>query len=121
MQYTISVTNSGAGTVDSGTTVVTDAIPADTVLCVANACNNPTVAFTCSVTPACGLSLAVGADVTYSNQAGGGPPYTYPPAPDADGYDAAVTGVRINPTGVFSGESGGNNASFSLMFKVKVK
>jgi len=121
MQYTISVTNSGAGGVDSNTTVVTDAIPADTVLCVANACNNPIVAFTCSVTPACGLSLAVGTDVTYSNQAGGGPPYTYPPTPDADGFDAAVTGVRINPTGVFSGESGGNNASFSLLFKVKVK
>jgi hypothetical protein len=101
--------------------VVTDVIPANTSMCVSNICSNPAVVFTCSGTPPCGLSYTYGTNVTFSNQAGGGPPYTYTPTPDADGFDAAVTGVRINPTGVFSGESGGNNSSFSLVFKVKVK
>lgn len=121
MQYTVQVINSGAGSADAGTMVVTDAIPVNTVMCVANTCSNPPVAFTCSSTPPCGLSYAYGTDVTYSNQAGGGAPYSYPPSPDANGFDANVTGVRINPTGAFNGASGGNNSTFSLIFKVKVK
>src|SRR5574341_792780 len=121
MLYTIQVVNSGAGVVDNNTMVVTDVIPAETVLCVSNACSNPPVAFACSGTPPCGLAYDYATDVTYSNQAGGGAPYTYTPSPDADGFDAAVTGMRINPTGTMSGASGGNNSSFSLMFKAKVK
>ncbi len=121
MQYTVQVINSGAGSTDAGTMVVNDAIPADTIMCVANVCSNPPVAFACSSTPSCGLSYSYGNDVTYSNQAGGGAPYSYLPSPDANGFDANVTGVRINPTGSFNGASGGNNSTFSLIFKVKVK
>jgi uncharacterized repeat protein (TIGR01451 family) len=121
MLYTMQVINSGAGMVDSNTLVVTDAIPANTVMCVSNTCSNPPVAFLCSVTPPCGLTHSYAAAVTYSNQAGGGAPYTYPPVPDADGFDANVTGVRSNPTGWLNGASGGNSATFSLQFKVRVK
>ena len=83
-------------------------------------CSNPPVAFICSVTPACGLTYVYGTAVTYSNQAGGGPPYDYTPSP-VGGYDPNVTGVRINPAGAFSAASGGNNATFSVLFKVRVK
>jgi hypothetical protein len=121
MLYTIQAVNSGAGAVDNNSMEVIDVVPADTMMCIDAACSNPPVAFTCSATPVCGLTYNYAADVTYSNQPGGGPPYTYTPSPDADGYDANVTGVRIAPTGPFSAASGGNNASFSLLFKVKVK
>ncbi len=121
MLYTMQVVNSGAGLVDNNTMVVTDIIPANTVMCVADSCSNPPVAFICSSTPPCGLTYAYGSSVTYSNQAGGGAPYAYTPAPDAYGFDPKITGVRGNPSGWFSGVSGGNNSTFSLMFKVKVK
>ena len=121
MLYTMQVVNSGAGVVDNNTMVVTDVIPANTAICVTNSCSNPPVTFICSSTPPCGLTYAYGSSVTYSNQPGGGAPYAYTPAPDAYGFDSNITGVRGNPSGWFSGVSGGNNSTFSLMFKVKVK
>jgi len=122
MQYTVQVMNSGLGVVDNNTTVITDAIPAHTVMCVSNSCSNPPVALTsCSATPPCGLTLTYGTDVTFSNQVGGGAPYSYTPSPDGSGFDNSVTGVRINPQGILNAASGGNNASFSLTFKVKIK
>lgn len=121
MLYTMTMTNSGAGAVDSGTTVITDPIPANMSLCVSTLCSNPPVVWTCSAAPACGLTYSDVTDVTYSSTAGGGAPFTYTPIPDAAGYDSAVTGVRVNPTGVFNGASGGINPSFSLSLKMKIK
>jgi len=121
MQYSVQVVNSGAGVVDSDTLVVTDVIPANTVMCVSNSCSNPPVAFICSATPPCGLTYAYGTAVTFSNQAGGGAPYGYTPAPDADGYDANVTGLRVNPSGSLAGASGGNNTEMTLRFRVRLK
>lgn len=117
--YSIAATNSGYGAVDSNTTVVTDIIPLNMSLCVSTLCNTPPVTFTCGAV--CGLAYTYATDVTYSNQLGGGAPYTYSATPDAAGYDANVTGVKINPTGVFSGITGGVNASFSLALKMMVK
>ncbi|MDD4928310.1 MAG: ice-binding family protein [Gallionella sp.] len=117
--YSIAVTNSGYGAVDNNTTVVTDVIPVNMSLCVSTLCSNPPVTFTCGAV--CGLAYTYASGVTYSNQPGGGAPYTYLVVPDAAGYDANVTGVKINPTGVFSGVTGGVNASFGLTLKMRVK
>lgn len=121
MTYTILVTNSGAGTVDTGTTVINDPIPANMSICVSTLCSNPPVVFSCSAVPVCGLTYSYAAAVTYSIAGGGGAPFTYTPVPDAAGYDAAVTGVQITPAGFFNGASGGNNPSFSLSLRMKIK
>jgi len=121
MLYTITVANSGYGVVDNNTTVVKDLIPANMSLCVSVLCSNPPVKFSCSTSPDCGLTYTYAADVTYSSTVGGGEPYTYPVAPDSAGYDANVTEVRINPTGIFNGVNGGSNPSFSLLLKMKIK
>lgn len=117
MQYTITVTNSGYGVVDNNTSVVTDPVPANMSLCVSVICGN--VTWTCSA--ACGLTYVYATNVAYSNLFGGGPPYNYVPSPDITGYDANVTGVRINPTGIFSGASIAGNPWFSLLLKMKIK
>lgn len=119
--YTITVTNSGYGVADNDTTVVKDLIPANMSICVSTLCSDPPVKFSCSPDPDCGLAYAYDTDVSYSNQIGGGEPYTYIPLPDGFGYDANVTEVRINPTGVFNGASGGNNPLFNLILKMKIK
>lgn len=119
--YTTVVTNSGFGVADNNSTVLTDPIPADMSLCVSTLCSDPPVGFSCSALPACGLAYTYATDVTYSNQVGGGPPYTYAVLPDGAGYDPEVTGVRINPSGIFNGASGGNNPSFNITLKMKVK
>lgn len=124
MLYTIQVINSGPGAVDINSTVITDPIPANTVMCVTSACNdtNPPVTFSCSAAPLCGLSFDAATDVTYSYQAGGGAPYVYPPtSPDGAGFDSNVKQVRVNPKGVFNGASGGNNSNFEIKFKVKIQ
>jgi hypothetical protein len=55
--------------------------------------------------------------VTYSKTAGGVAPFNYTPVPDANGYDALVTGVKINPQGIFDGS--GANFSLSLTMKIQ--
>jgi hypothetical protein len=50
-----------------------------------------------------------------------GSTYTHIPTPDADGYDAAVTHVRVSPAGTFAASDGSNHPAFSLVFRVKVK
>jgi uncharacterized repeat protein (TIGR01451 family) len=126
MLYTVIVTNSGAGLVDNNTTVVTDPIPANTALFVGdlNGAGSGPVLFT-DGSVGSGLSysfinLGSGADnISFSNN--GGTTYAYTPIPDADGFDANVTNFKVSLSGAFNGASGGNNPSFNLKFRVKVK
>lgn len=119
IRYSVSVINSGPGTIDASTLAITDVVPANTILCVSIVCGNPIVEFV-DGSPASGLSFNA-ANVTYSNIVGGGPPYSYTPVPDANGFDAAVTGMRVAPIGTMSGASGSGNPSFAMRFRVKVK
>jgi uncharacterized repeat protein (TIGR01451 family) len=121
MLYTITVANSGPGAVDTDSMAVMDPLSANLMLCVSTLCSNPPVAFACSGTPPCGLTYTYAAAVTYTNQPGGAGPYTYTPVPDANGYDAAVTGFRVNPAGPFLGSTGPPHPQFTLQFRVKVK
>ncbi|MBI5888143.1 MAG: DUF11 domain-containing protein [Deltaproteobacteria bacterium] len=126
MLYTVMVTNSGAGAVDSNTTVITDPIPANTELFVGdiNGAGTGPVLFTDGAV-ASGLSygfitLASAADnVSFSNN--GGATYVYTPVPDANLVDVNVTNLKISLTGILSGASGGNNPSFNVKFRVRVK
>ncbi len=126
VSYSIQVTNSGAGTADNNTTLVDDAIPANTRMFVGDlggAGSGPIVFV--NGPPASGLtytftSLASAADdVSFSNT--GCSPFTnYTPVPDVNGFDANVTCIRINPKGVFAAASAGNNPSFQVRFRVRV-
>lgn len=119
VQYTVGVTNQGIGTVDADSLVITDPLPGDVALYVDTGGGDP-IAFTNGSTPS-GLAYNYAADVTFSNQVGGGPPYNYTPVPDADGFDPAVTGYRIAPTGTMSAASGGNNPSFNITLRVRIE
>lgn len=119
VQYMVSVTNQGIGTVDSDSLVVSDALPANVALYVDTSGGDP-ISFTNGSTPS-GLAYDYAADVTFSNQVGGGPPFNYTPAPDVDGFDAAITGYRVAPTGIMSAASGGNNPSFNITLRVRIE
>lgn len=119
MLYTITVTNSGPGSVDDGKTVITDSIPAYTSMCVSNACSNPVMTFTCSASPACGLTFTLGTSLKYSNN--GGVSYVYTPVADSNGYDSNVTDIQITPSGTFNGAPSPQSTNFSVTFKIKIK
>ena len=118
-RYTVTVTNSGPGIVDASSLVITDAVPGNTRLYVATGGGDP-IEFIDGTTPS-GLSYNYATHVTYSNQVGGGAPYNYTPTPDANGFDSAVTGVRIAPSGSMAAASGGNQPSFAVRFRVQVR
>ena len=119
VQYTISVTNQGPGVVDAGSMVITDPVPPNTALFVDTGGGDPIV-WIDGVTTS-GLTYSYATDVTFSIQAGGGPPYDYTPEPDAQGFDPAVTGFRIEFGGAMNGASGGNNPSFNIRFRTRVE
>jgi uncharacterized repeat protein (TIGR01451 family) len=124
--YSIFVTNTGLGTADNNATVVFDAVPANTAIYVGDlgGPGSGPIGFVNGATSS-GLTytftnLGSGADdVSFSNT--GCSLFTnYTPVPDVNGFDAAVTCIRVNPKGVFAAASGGNNPSFELRFRVRV-
>jgi uncharacterized repeat protein (TIGR01451 family)/fimbrial isopeptide formation D2 family protein len=116
VRYDVSVTNSGPGTVDAGTLVITDSIPTDAAMYVSTASGNPVVFLNGPTTS--GLTYTYASHVSYSS-AGASGPWGYTPAPDANGFDPQVRAVRISPAGVMSA-AGTGNPSFTIQFRVRI-
>jgi len=113
IEYTITLSNTGEGRVDTSTLFVTDAIPANTALSLAPLAGLPAgspVTFT-DGTPSSNLT-AVPADIQFSNDNGAS--WGYTPV-SSGGYDPAVTHVRVNPRGRMAAMS-----SFAVKFRVRV-
>ncbi len=102
--YTITVTNQGAGRVDNDSLVIEDPLQPGNSLYVDTSGGDPVV-FVDGAVPS-GLGFSYASDVAFSNQPGGGPPYTYAPTPDAEGFDPQVTGLRVAPSGTMAGAYG---------------
>lgn len=122
VEYGIVLSNTGRGSPDTNKVIITDVVPTNTIMCVSTTCTgglNP-VRFT-NGTPTSSLTFTYATHVTYSNQVGGGAPFTYTPVPDVNGYDANVTGFRVAPAGMMALSSGTPpHPSFTLNFRVKV-
>ena len=116
VRYDVTVTNSGPGSVDANTLVITDPIPANTAMYVATTPANPVV-FVNGATPS-GLIFNYATNVSYSSTGASGP-WTYTPVPDANGFDPAVRAVRIAPGGTMSA-AGAGNPSFTMQFRIRI-
>jgi hypothetical protein len=122
--YNIRVTNQGSGPVDNNAVAIVDSVPANTRLFVGNlgGAGSGPIAFV-NGTPSSTLTWTFTAlnsltdDVDFSNN--NGATWTYVPVPDANGYDAAVTTVRMRPKGTMPGNAGGDRY-FELSFRVTV-
>jgi len=119
VEYTVNVVNQGIGTVDANSVEITDPMPANTALFVSTLSGDPIVFVDGS--PPSGLLYNYAVDVTYSNQVGGGAPFTYIPVPDVQGFDPLVTGYRIAPTGSMNGSSVAGDPSFDIVFQVRIE
>ncbi|MGD8547114.1 MAG: hypothetical protein PVJ10_04025, partial [Thiohalophilus sp.] len=118
VDYQIRITNTGAASVDANTVVVTDPIPANTKVCVANSGNCSTPSFTDGATSS-GLAAAgfEYSTVAAPNECAPGSFTGYSPTADADGADASVTCIRQAPTGSMNG----SNAYFDIDFNVVIQ
>lgn len=116
VRYAVTVTNTGPGPVDANSLVITDPLPPGAALYVGGA---NAVEFV-DGTPPSGLAWNAASAVGYSNQPGGGPPYSYTPVADPDGFDPAVTGLRIAPSGTLAGAGGSGTPAFTVRFRIRL-
>ncbi len=120
--HQLQVINPAPVAVDADTVVVTHAVPAGAGLFVGDlgAVGSGPVSFADGV-PASGLAYVfvalgdAGDDVSFS--ADNGATFGYVPTPDANGVDASVTHLRVNPGGVFAADGG----TFQLQYRVRVE
>lgn len=107
--YSIVATNTGNSAVDANTVVITDPLPSNLSF------DTTTGVLFSNGTPTSGVTSVT---TTYSNQAGGGAPYTYTPAA---GFDANVKGLRVAGNGTMAASTGaGSQPSFTITFRVRV-
>lgn len=120
------VTNSGIGPADADTFVITEAVPVNMALRVADfdlVVTGP-VRFA-DGTPSSGLTYSfvalgnAGDDVDFSDD--NGATYTYTPVPGASGADTSVTNIRISPNNAFLGNSGSGDPSATFEFQTVVQ
>ncbi len=116
--YSIQVSNVGNGPTETDSVFVTDSIPPGTEMYVGDGFASPV---TWSGAGS-GLTYSfvglgdTGDDIAFTSESGPSPAYSYNPTGDADGYDNALTGFRINPKGAFNPSS-----SFTLSTQVRVR
>lgn len=118
-RYRVTVANTGVGAVDASTLVIADLVPANAELVVAGGPGDP-VQFFDGTVPS-GLTFAYATNVTFSSQPGGAPPYNYVPVANLSGVDPNVTALRIAPSGAMAGAASGNDPSFSVEFRIRVR
>lgn len=120
------ITNTGVGAVDADSVVVTEAIPPNMALRVADfdGLTSGPVQFA-NGTPSSGLSFFFGGlndpsdDLWFS--ADGGTSYGYQPTADGNGVDLAITHFQITPGNAFLGNSGSGAPSAEFRFKTMVR
>ena len=115
--YTIAVTNSGNASADTGSVVVRDTIPSTVWMYIGTGAASP-VTFnqgTTSLNYSYTSLASTTDDLGFTSESVPSPAYTYTPVPDAQGYDGAVTGFRIDPEGTFGGSTG-----FNVTYQVRV-
>jgi uncharacterized repeat protein (TIGR01451 family) len=121
--YTVSVSNTGLGGVDTNTLVIVDAIPANSELFTGNFSAGAPYVFADGALPS-GLSCPFTALSNLSDcvdfSSDSGATWTYVPN---GGYDPAVTNLRFRLVGSMSADAvaGSPYPGFSLQFKVRVK
>ena len=115
LEYIIFAKNGGTNSADNNTINISDKIPNNTKVCVANTgqCKAP---YFVNGSPSSGLNLGA---TTYSNN--NGVSYVYSPVPDAEGSDSNVTNLRAAMNGAFQPKTGATAPNFELKFRVIVK
>ena len=110
VDYVITITNAGTGPVDLSTVVINDPIPANLSTFVQGAAP---VTFT-DGTPATGLGYSYVATSTWTRTGG------FPLAPDAAGFDSAITNLRVAPTGTMPAATVAGQPNFSIKFRARI-
>ena len=125
--YSLRLNNEGRIPLDNDKVVLSDSIPAGTSVFVQSSALYPEAPFNFidgTGAAISGLSFVYSGpasatdDIEFSNN--NGTDFLYAPTPDSDGFDSAVTDIRINPKGVFNASNGTDIPTFTLEFSVRI-
>ncbi|HEX8569302.1 MAG TPA: DNRLRE domain-containing protein [Caulobacteraceae bacterium] len=120
IEYSTTVSSTNSNSSDSNSVALVEAVPTQATLYVGDlgGAGSGPVSFT-NGSPVSGLTYTRATDLSFSNN--GGSTFGYTPLPDGDGYDSTVTHLRIAPKGIFVGNTGGGNPTFTVAFRAKNK
>ena len=126
IEYSLTVSSTNSNISDNNSVALAEALPAQASLFVGDLGGPGSGPVTFSNgSPTSGLSYTFSGlssttdDLSFSND--GGVSYAYVPVADANGYDSAVTHLRIAPKGIFAGSTGSGDPSFSYAFRARNK
>jgi hypothetical protein len=121
VRYLITVTNQGNGPVDASTTASPTITLIDPITdALGSYVQGTAVTFT-DGTPASALACAYATCVSWTKTAGGTTGFGAALAPDAQGFDDAITGIRIRPTGTFAAATSAGQPFFTIRFDARIK
>ncbi|MEL7197465.1 MAG: hypothetical protein AAGL10_04040 [Pseudomonadota bacterium] len=123
--YLITVTNSGNAPPNLGTVIVTEELPAELDLVVADfgGPGSGPIAFANGSPPAgmtCGFTSFASTTDCYSFSTDG-VDFTYTPADSGDGTDPNVRYVRAQPSGFMNGDTGSGDPQFTLNLRARIR
>jgi uncharacterized repeat protein (TIGR01451 family) len=125
--YDLRLKNEGRIPLDNNKVTLTDTIPANTSVFVQSSIKYPELPFIFTDgagAEASGLTFVYSGpasttdDVEFSMDNGSN--FNYLPTPDGDGFDSAVTDIKINPKGIFNALNGTDIPTFTVTFSVRV-
>ncbi len=117
VEYAITVTNAGTGAVDANTITLIDPIPTS----LATYVSGTAVTYTDTLGGTSTISCPYATCVSWTKTAGGTSGWGAALTPDGTGYDAAITGVRMIPSGTMPAATAGGQPSFTVKFTTRIK
>jgi Surface adhesin CshA non-repetitive domain 2 len=117
VEYAITVTNAGTGPVDANTITIIDPIPTTLGTYVLGTA----VTYSDTLGGGSAISCPYATCVSWTKTAGGATGWGAALTPDGAGYDDAITGVRIIPSGTMPAATAGGQPSFTIRFRTRIK
>jgi hypothetical protein len=121
VRYLITVTNQGNGPVDNSTTAVPTVSLVDPITGTLGTYVQGTAVVFTNGTPSSTLGCTYATCVSFTKTVGGTTGFGAGTTPDVAGFDDAVTGIRIQPTGTFAAATAAGQPFFTIQFDARIK
>ena len=117
VEYAITVTNAGTGPVDANTITIIDPIPTT----LGSYVLGTAVTYVDTLGSGSTISCPYATCVSWTKTAGGSTGWGATLTPDGSGFDDAITGLRIIPSGTMPAAVAGGQPSFTIRFRTRIK